>query len=128
MSELKTLLEKLKGNFLKKKELDAANTAYKIAKVNALSIDHQVTASQVDVGFAAAAALAKRLKVSELQMIEFRREYCTMLATIVAKIQERSPLKHLLTMKLVSLDPGQWYCILQRLQRCFRRYLSLSLN
>ena len=27
-----------------------------------LSIDHQITGSQVDVGFAAAATLAKRLK------------------------------------------------------------------
>ena len=35
------------GKFVKKKELDAANTAYKIAKVDILSIDHQVTASQL---------------------------------------------------------------------------------
>ena len=73
-----------------------------------MSIDHQVTASQVDVEFAAAATLAKRLKekkISELQMLEFRRECCTMLATIVAKIQERSPLKHLFVRKLASLDP-----------------------
>ena len=41
-----------------KKELDAANTAYKITKVDVLSIDHQVTASQVNVGFTAAAILA----------------------------------------------------------------------
>ena len=44
-----------------------------------MSIDHEVTASQVDVGFAAAATLAKRLKekkISELQMLEFRREFC----------------------------------------------------
>ena len=51
VSELKTLLETLMGKFVKKKELDAANTAYKIAKVDVLSIDHQVTASCIDVGF-----------------------------------------------------------------------------
>ena len=98
-SEQKTLLETLMGKFVKKKDLDAANTAYKIAKVDALSIDHQVTASQVDVGCAAAATLAKRLKEknsSELQMLEFGRECCNMLATIAAKIQERSLLKNLL--------------------------------
>ena len=96
------------GKFVKKKELDGANIVYKIAKVDVLSIDHQVIASQVDVGFAAAATLAKRFegkKISELQMLKFRREYCTIRATVVAKIQERSPLKHLLARKLVSLDP-----------------------
>ena len=55
LSVLKTLLETLMGKFVKKKELYAANTAYKIAKVDVLSTDHQVTASQVDAGFAAAA-------------------------------------------------------------------------
>ena len=44
-------------------------------------------------------------KISELQIFKFRMECCTMLATIVAKIQERSPLKHLLARKLASLDP-----------------------
>ena len=108
VSELKTLLETLMGKFVMKKELDVANTTYKIDNVGVLSIDHQIMASQVDVGFAAPATLAKRLKekkISESQMIEFRRECCTMCATIVAKIQERSPLKHLLARKLASLDP-----------------------
>ena len=76
--------------------------------VDVLLIDHQVTASQVDVGFVAAATLAKKLKekkISELQMLEFRRECCTMLATDVVKIHERSPLKHLLARILASLDP-----------------------
>ena len=66
MSELKTLLETLLGKFVKKKNLDAADTAYKISKVDVLSINHQVTASQVDVGFAAAATLAKRLKEKKI--------------------------------------------------------------
>ena len=91
VSELKTLLETLMGKFVKKKELDAANTAYKIAKVDVLSIDHQVTASQADVGFTAVGTLAKRLKeekISELKKLELRRECCMMLSTIAAKIQE----------------------------------------
>ena len=95
---------------MKKKELDVANTAYKVAMADVLSTDHQVTASQVDVGFAAAATLAKRLKekkISELQMLEFGRECCTMLATIVDKIQERNPLRHLLARKWVSLHPRE---------------------
>ena len=67
----------------------------------------RLTASGGDGGFAAAATLAKRLKeekISELQILEFRRKCCTMLGTIVAKIQERSTLKHLLVKKLASLD------------------------
>ena len=44
------------------------------------------------------------------KMPEFRRECCSMLATIAAKIQERSPLKHLLARILASLDP--WTVVL----------------
>ena len=36
VSELKTLLETLMGKLVKKEELDAAHTAYKIAKVDVL--------------------------------------------------------------------------------------------
>ena len=46
----------------------------------------------------------KEKKLSQLQMYEFKKECCAMLATIVIKIQERSPLKYSFASKLASLD------------------------
>ena len=68
---------------------------------------HLATAD-IDKGFAATATLTKALKkkeLSQLQMYEFRKECCAMLATVVTKIQERSPLKYNFARKLASLDP-----------------------
>ena len=47
----------------------------------------------------------KEKKMSQLQVLEFRKECESMLATTVAKIQERSPLKYNFARKLGSLDP-----------------------
>ena len=71
------------------------------------TVNH-VTASQIDVGFAAAASLSRAMKekkVSQLQALEFRKEYTIMLAIIVSKIQKQSPRKYNFARKLASLDP-----------------------
>ena len=47
----------------------------------------------------------KEKKISQLQALEFRKESATMLAVIVSKIQERSPLQFHFARKLQSLDP-----------------------
>ena len=47
----------------------------------------------------------KEKKMSQLQALEFRKECATMLAVIVSKIQERSPLQFHFARKLQSLDP-----------------------
>ena len=62
----------------------------------------------MDIGFAAKTTLEKvykEKKISQLQVLEFRKECESMLATTVAKIQERSPLKSNFARKLASLDP-----------------------
>ena len=38
-------------------------------------------------------------------MYEFKKECCAMLATIVTKIPERSPVKYSFSRKLASVDP-----------------------
>ena len=56
-----------------------------------------VAPSDIDIGFAAKATVDKALrekKVSQLQVLEFRKECEVMLQTTVPKIQERSPLKY----------------------------------
>ena len=47
----------------------------------------------------------KEKKISQLQVLEFRKVCESMLATTVAKIQERSRLKYNFARKLASLDP-----------------------
>ena len=66
-----------------------------------------VAPSDIDIGFAAKATVDKALreKVSQLQVLEFRKECEVMLQTTVSKIQERSPLKYNMARKLVSMDP-----------------------
>ena len=87
-SELETLLRTLMGKFMKRAVLEGANSAD--------STTH-VAPSEVDIGFAAKTTLEKvykEKKISQLQVLEFRKECESMLATTVAKIQERSPLKY----------------------------------
>ena len=94
--------------FIKQSEMQAANSAVKIAKLNVMETSIHLAPSDVDVGFAAAATLSKvtkEKKLSQRQVFEFKKECCTMLASIVAKIQERSPLKYNFARKLICLDP-----------------------
>ena len=107
-SELETLLWTLMGKFMKRAVLEGANSAYKIAKLNVLNSATHVAPSEVDIGSAAKTTLEKVYKeknISQLQVLEFRKECESMLATTVAKIQERSPLKYNFARKLASLDP-----------------------
>ena len=103
-SELETLLWTLMGKFMKRGVLKGAN---KIAKLNVLDLATHVASSEVDIGFAAKITLEKvykEKKISQLQVLEFRKECESMLATTVAKIQERSPLKYNFARKIANLD------------------------
>ena len=95
------------GKLVKRQELEAADSPYKIAKLNASHAASHVAPSDIDIGFAAKATVDKALreKVSQLQVLEFRKECEVMLQTSISKIQERSPLKYNLAKKLVSMDP-----------------------
>ena len=108
-SELETMLQTLMGKFMKRAVLDGANSAYKIAKLNVFDSATHVAPSEVDTGFAVRTTLEnvyKEKKISLLQVLEFRKEWESRLATTVANIQERSPLKYNLARKLASLDPN----------------------
>ncbi len=107
-TELQTMLETLMGRFVKRQELESADTPWKLCQIKVLETSTHVVPSEINVGFAAAASLRKALKdkkVSQLQGLEFRKECAIMLAFIVSKIQEKSPLQYLLARKLSSLDP-----------------------
>ena len=107
-SELHALLQTLMGKFVKREELEAADSSYKIAKLNVSHAASHVTPSEIDIGFAAKATVDKALRkkrISQLQVLEFRKECEVMLQTTVSKMQEKSPLKYNLARKLVSMDP-----------------------
>ena len=123
-SELETLLWTLMGKFMKRAVLEGANSAYKIAKLNVLDSATHVAPSEVDIGFAAKTTLEKvykEKKISQLQVLEFKKECESMLATTVAKIQERSPLKYNFARKLASLDPRVMVSNPDQAIKCSRR-------
>ena len=107
-SELHALLQTLMGKFVKRQELEAADSPYKIAKLSVSHAAGHVAPSDIDIGFAGKATVDKaprEKKVSQLQVLEFRKECEVMLQTTVSRIQERSPLKYNLARDLVSMDP-----------------------
>ena len=88
--------------------MEDADTPLKITEVYVLAIENHVAASDIDDGLAATATVSKALKekkISQIQALEFSKECATMLAVIVSKIQERSPLQFHFARKLQSLDP-----------------------
>ena len=79
------------GKFVKRQELEAVGTPLKISKINVLETINHVAASQIDVGFGAAATLSRALKekkVSQLQALKFKKECAIMLVIIVSKIKK----------------------------------------
>ena len=90
-SELETLPQTLMSKFMKRAVLEGANSAYKIAKLNVLDSATHVAPLEVDIGFDAKTTLEKvykEKKISQLQVLEFRKECESMLAAAVSKIQE----------------------------------------
>ena len=89
--ELETLLWALMGKFMKRAVLEGANSAYKSAKLNVLDSATHVAPSEVDTGFAGKTTLEKvykEKKISQLQVMEFRKECDSMLATTVARFKK----------------------------------------
>ena len=73
-TELHALLQTLMGEFVKR-QLEAADSPYNIAKLNVSHAASHVAPSDIDIGFAAKATVDKALreKVSQLQVLGFRR-------------------------------------------------------
>ena len=126
-TELTVLLETLMQKFIKQTELQVASTPAKIVKLNVMDTGIYVPTDDVDVGFAARATLNKVIKenkVSKRQVVEFRKDCCTMLAAIVNKIQERSPLQYSFARKLMSLDPRLIAAEPDKVVKMFRELLT----
>ena len=84
-----TVLLTLMHKFIKQSELQAANSPAKIAKLKVLETGIHLATADIDVAFAATATLTKALKekkLCQLQMYEYKKQCCAMLATIVTKM------------------------------------------
>ena len=123
-SDLQGLLETLMSKFVKQGELEKA---VKLVKLDVTQPSAQVVPQDVDVGFTAKASLEKLLKekkISDLQAFEFKKDCITMLASTVAKIQERSPLKYSLARKMVWLDPRKMVSTPEEAVKMFQAVLQ----
>ena len=129
-SELHALLQTLMAKFVKRQELEAADSLYKIANLNVSHSARHVAPSDIDIGFATKATVDKALreKVSQLQVLEFRKECEVMLQTTVPKIQERSPLKYNLARKLVSMDPRVMVSNADNATKMFEQVLQILIE
>ena len=90
-----------------------------------------VAPSDIDIEFAVKATVDTALrekKVSQLQVLEFRKECEVMLQTTVSKIQERSPLKYNLARKLVSMDPMLMVSNLDNATKMFQQVLQILIE
>ena len=113
--------------FVKKDNLKSADSPAKIAKLNVIETSIHLDPSDIDVGFAAASTLSKGVKekkISKHEHLEFKKECSTMLATMVTKLQERSPIQYSFARKLVSLDPRLVISESEKVEKMFKEVLT----
>jgi len=67
--------------------------------------DHFLHPRAVDVGFGTRSALSKCKNVSEIEVLQFRKECKQALKTFALKLMNRSPLKYKLTKYITCFDP-----------------------
>ena len=119
--DLEKLLRNQMKRFVKKEVLDENSSA---SQMVLLKVDSsvQVTYGKVDVGFAAThriKELVSTKKVSERDVMDFKMKSKQCLATSVAKIQEKCPLKYSMTRNLSCLDP---VCLAKDRKDCATRF------
>ena len=71
-SELHALLQTVMGRFVKRQELEAADSPYTIAKLNVSHAASHVAPSDTDIGFAAKATVDKALREEGQPVASFR--------------------------------------------------------
>ena len=126
-NKVSIVLEALMQKFVKKDNLKSADSPAIIAKLNVMETSIYLDPSDIDVGFAAASTLSKAVKekkISKCQHFKFKKECSTMLATMVTKLQERSPIQYSFARKLASLDPHLVICESEKVEKMFKEVLT----
>ena len=94
---LKDLLTTLNGRFIKKDDLDKANTYQKLVVLDPTDKTNQLQPKRVEIGIAARQSLeavTDQKSVSELGVLAFNNECVKLLSAMTAKLIERCPLKY----------------------------------
>ncbi|XP_075556329.1 uncharacterized protein LOC142588454 [Dermacentor variabilis] len=102
---LEAVLRSLMGRIIKQEILRAADTPFKLLKIDLEKPENIVFVNAFDVGFAAKSELRKAAKPSQLALLTFKKECISFLKVCSQKIMERSPLKYRLTTGVSCLDP-----------------------
>ena len=109
---LQLILSSLMGRFMKEQVLNDAKSGSDLVKLDPKKASNCLTNHEVEIGFGARRAVASAVgkKISSDNTINiavnFRREAKEIMQVIVAKIQERSPLKYSKVKALSSLCPS----------------------
>ncbi|XP_049522642.1 uncharacterized protein LOC125945108 [Dermacentor silvarum] len=103
---LENLLRSLMSRIVRKEVMMAADSPLKLIKVDMDQPANVVATPKIDLGFATKNALRKAPKLSDLAILEFKRDCAAFVKNCAKKIVERSPLKFKLTRGSSSLDPA----------------------
>lgn len=122
-NDLGSCVRTLMNRFVKKEVLAAADTVFKLSKVDVASKENLCSYKDVDIGVAAKAEM-RHIKASDRDHMQFRMECIQFLSAMTAKILERSPLKRHFVRFASSLAPASVMLGNTSTQENFRRLVE----
>nr|CAD7431907.1 unnamed protein product [Timema monikensis] len=100
-------------------------TGPKLLSIDTKKSENLILSKNIDIGFATKRLLGETaITVTERQKLEFIHECRSMLTTMIAKLQEKSPLKQKAVRGLSSLDP----CVIQHSPQLAQKRFSFLLE
>ena len=106
--ELEKILRLLCSKFIRKEVLSEAVTTSQLLKVGVDEVKNQLSTDKIEVGFGIRYELKQlrsRKKITDTQILTFKRECCQFLAVLCKHMMENSPLKSFTTRCLRALSP-----------------------
>lgn len=127
--ELGNIIRTLMNRFIKREVIAAADTVWKLTKIDCTDKKNHTDYKHVDVGFAADQVLRQApSSVSDLQKMVFRTGCCKFLAAMTAKLLERCPLKYGLVRYLNCLAPKRLATSPEECSKAFKEVLKSLLT
>ena len=106
--ELERILRHLCSKFIRKNVLIGAQTTLQLLKVKLDDVKNQLPAADIDLGFGIQYELnllKRAKKVSETQLLSFRRECQQFLVGLCCHMMEKSPLNSIMSRCLRAMSP-----------------------
>ncbi|KAK9976520.1 hypothetical protein ABG768_021725 [Culter alburnus] len=105
--DLAELIKSILRRFVKREVLQDI-TKLQLTKLDLSEKKNLLLPQKIDIGLGADKAL-KDTKISDLRVLEFRRDCMQGLTNIVRKVQEKSPLKYATVRQMACLDPSNMF-------------------